>query len=42
MFDIEHAVLFLIITIPLSIGALYIILNCLDNNFNNDKDEGGN
>ena len=42
MFDIETAVLFLFITIPISIGVLYVILNCIDCNFNNDKDKGGN
>ena len=42
MFDIDTAVLFLFITIPLSVAILYVILNCIDSNFNNDNDKGGN
>ena len=37
MFDLNTAILFLFITIPLSIGALYVILNCVDSSYNESK-----
>jgi|TARA_A100001388_G_scaffold184478_1_gene138427 hypothetical protein len=30
MFDIEHAVLFLTFTIPISVLVMYIILRCIN------------
>ena len=39
MFDIETAILFLFITIPITIGALALILQCIDSKSNDE--EGG-
>jgi len=38
MFDIEHGILFLFISIPFTIGVLYLILNCIDSNNENDEE----
>ena len=37
--DLEHGLLLLFIGIPVSIGALYLILNNLDSNYNERMDD---
>ncbi len=40
MFDIEHAILFLFISIPFSVLVMYVILRCI-NATDNDRLKGG-
>ena len=40
MFDIEHAILFLFISIPFSVLVMYLILRCI-NATDNDRLKGG-